>query len=112
MENSVSATELHELLAARERGEADFVLVDVREGYEFQIVSIDCAALVPLGQILSDAAREVLPPQEKVVLYCHHDGRSAYAANTLSANGWEDVSFVRGGIDAWVAEVEPHKARY
>ncbi|MGA1837302.1 molybdopterin-synthase adenylyltransferase MoeB [Herbiconiux sp. 11R-BC] len=110
--DSVTVSELAELLAARERGEADFVLVDVREPHENQLVSIDGAELVPLGSILSDAAREILPPQEKVIVHCHHDGRSRHAAAVLRANGWEDVVFVQGGIDAWVAEVEPDKPRY
>lgn len=109
---SISPTELKELLDARERDEADFVLVDVREPHEYQLVSIDGAQLVPLGQILSDAAREILPPQEKVIVHCHHDGRSQHAVAQLKAAGWEDVVFVRGGIDAWVQDVEPGKPRY
>ncbi|QJU54016.1 ThiF family adenylyltransferase [Herbiconiux sp. KACC 21604] len=109
---SVSPSELKEMLDARERGDADFVLVDVRESYEHELVAIDGAHLVPLAHVLSDAAREVLPPQEKVVLYCHHDTRSAHAAQLLQQNGWDDVVFVRGGIDAWVREIEPDKPRY
>ncbi|TAJ48889.1 MAG: molybdopterin-synthase adenylyltransferase MoeB [Herbiconiux sp.] len=109
---SISVTELQELLAARSRDEADFVLVDVREPHEHALVSIEGAELVPLGRILSDAAREVLPPQEKVIVHCHHDGRSQQAAAMLRANGWDDVVFVRGGIDAWAAEIEPEKPRY
>ncbi len=110
--DSVSPAELQELLAARERGEADFVLVDVREPHEHALVSIDGAELVPLGQILTDAAREILPPQEKVIVHCHHDARSQRAAAALRENGWEDVVFVRGGIDAWVRDIEPGKPRY
>jgi adenylyltransferase/sulfurtransferase len=110
--SSVSPTELKDLLDARERGDADFVLVDVREPHEHALVSIDGAQLVPLGQILSDAAREILPPQEKVIVHCHHDARSQRAAALLRENGWDDVVFVRGGIDAWVTEIEPDKPRY
>ncbi|MFB2584383.1 ThiF family adenylyltransferase [Herbiconiux liukaitaii] len=111
-EQSVSVTELKELLEARSRDEADFVLVDVREIYEHQVAAIEGAELVPLGQILSDAAREILPPQERVIVHCHHDGRSRHAAELLRANGWEDVVFVRGGIDAWSTEVDPSVTRY
>jgi adenylyltransferase/sulfurtransferase len=109
---SISPAELKDLLDARERGDADFVLVDVREPHEYALVSIDGAELVPLGQILTDAAREILPPQEKVIVHCHHDARSQRAAAALRDNGWEDVVFVRGGIDAWVTDVEPTKPRY
>ena len=109
---SVSPAELKQMLDARDRGDADFVLIDVRESYEHELVAIEGAHLVPLAHVLSDAAREVLPPQEKVVLYCHHDTRSAHAAELLQQNGWDDVVFVRGGIDAWVREIEPDKPRY
>jgi molybdopterin/thiamine biosynthesis adenylyltransferase/rhodanese-related sulfurtransferase len=109
---SISVSELADLLAARSRDEADFVLVDVREPYEYEIVAIEGSELVPLGRILSDAAREILPPQEKIVLYCHHEPRSAHAAAQLRAHGWDDVQFVRGGIDAWAAEIETDKPRY
>jgi adenylyltransferase/sulfurtransferase len=109
---SITAPELKSLLEARSRGEADFVLVDVREMYENQLVAIEGAELVPLGQILSDQAREILPPQEKVILHCHHDARSQQAAALLRANGWEDVTFVQGGIDAWSREVDPSAPRY
>ncbi|NQX34315.1 molybdopterin-synthase adenylyltransferase MoeB [Herbiconiux sp. VKM Ac-2851] len=109
---SITAPELKSLLEARTRGEADFVLVDVREMYENQLVAIEGAELVPLGQILSDQAREILPPQEKVILHCHHDARSQQAAALLRANGWEDVTFVQGGIDAWSREVDPSAPRY
>lgn len=109
---SISVQELQELLAARSRDEADFVLVDVRESYEYQVASIEGAELVPLGQILTDAAREILPPQERVIVHCHHDGRSRHAAEVLRSKGWEDVVFVRGGIDAWSTEIDPTVARY
>ncbi|MCS5715338.1 molybdopterin-synthase adenylyltransferase MoeB [Herbiconiux sp. CPCC 205716] len=109
---SVTAPELKSLLEARERGEADFVLVDVREMHENQLVAIEGSELVPLGQILSDQAREILPPQEKVIVHCHHDARSQQAAALLRANGWEDVTFVQGGIDAWSREVDPSAPRY
>jgi adenylyltransferase/sulfurtransferase len=109
----VTAPELSELLAARERGETDFVLVDVREPNEYELVSIDGAQLVPLGEILSGAAREELPaPGETVIVHCHFDGRSRKAAEALKQNGWENVRFVQGGIDAWSTEVDPSKPRY
>ncbi|WP_291038833.1 ThiF family adenylyltransferase [Herbiconiux sp.] len=109
---SISVHELKELLEARSRDEADFVLVDVRETYEYEVASIEGAELVPLGQLLTDAAREILPPQERVIVHCHFDGRSRHAAEVLRSKGWEDVVFVRGGIDAWSTEVDPSVTRY
>ncbi|MCS5496468.1 ThiF family adenylyltransferase [Cnuibacter physcomitrellae] len=110
--DSVSVSELDSLLQARARGEADFVLVDVREPHEHELVSIDGSVLVPLGGILSPEAREAVPADATVIVHCHHDGRSQRAAQALRQSGYDDVRFVRGGIDAWVAEIEPEKPRY
>jgi adenylyltransferase/sulfurtransferase len=110
--DSISVAELKVLLEARGRDEADFVLVDVREPHEHQIAAIEGSELVPLSRILSDAAREIAPPQERVIVHCHHDGRSQHAVAQLRAAGWEDVVFVRGGIDAWAREIEPGMPRY
>ncbi|MDO9397498.1 MAG: molybdopterin-synthase adenylyltransferase MoeB [Herbiconiux sp.] len=111
---SISPSELKDLLDAREAGDpaADFVLVDVREPHEYQFVSIEGSQLVPMGQLFTEAAREILPPQERVIVHCHHDGRSRQAASALLRAGYADVVFVRGGIDAWSTEVDPTAPRY
>ncbi|MBI4944248.1 MAG: molybdopterin-synthase adenylyltransferase MoeB, partial [Actinobacteria bacterium] len=46
---------LRDLLAARERGETDFVLVDVREPYEREIVTIPGAVSVPKADLVAAA---------------------------------------------------------
>jgi molybdopterin/thiamine biosynthesis adenylyltransferase/rhodanese-related sulfurtransferase len=109
---TVSPEELRDLLAARQRGETDFVLVDVREEWEREIVTIEGSILIPMGSLLSDEARELMPQDDRVILYCHHDSRSGSAQDYLSRNGWSDISFVTGGVDAWAAQIEPDKARY
>jgi molybdopterin/thiamine biosynthesis adenylyltransferase/rhodanese-related sulfurtransferase len=111
-ESAVSPEQLRDLLAARERGETDFVLVDVREEWEREVVAIEGSVLIPMGNLLSDEARELMPQDERVILYCHYDSRSGSAQDYLSRNGWSDISFVSGGVDSWVAQIEPDKARY
>jgi len=108
----VSSAELAGLLAARQAGAADFVLVDIREPWEREIVAIDGSALVPMAQLLTDAAREVVRPDDRVILYCHHGTRSEYARGVLRDNGWSNVTHLAGGIDDWVRRVEPALPRY
>lgn len=108
----VSAPQLAELLAARENGASDFVLVDVREPWEREIVSIDGSAAIPMAHLLTDEALEVMPHDAHVVLYCHHGSRSAAARQYLSENGWTNIQDLDGGVDSWVTEVEPTKAHY
>jgi rhodanese-related sulfurtransferase len=109
---SISPTELAARLAAREEGTDDFVLVDVREPWEREIVAINGSALIPLASLLSEAAAEIMPRDETVIVHCHHDGRSRYAREVLLQSGWSNVTFVEGGIDAWATEVDPALPRY
>ncbi|MET0955480.1 MAG: ThiF family adenylyltransferase, partial [Cryobacterium sp.] len=95
----VSSAELASLLAARRTGGADFVLVDIREPWEREIVAIDGSALVPMAQLLTDRARAVMAPDDRVILYCHHGTRSEYARGVLRDNGWSNVTHLAGGID-------------
>ena len=110
--DEVTSAELAALLADRQAGAADFVLVDIREPWERDIVAIDGSALVPMAQLLTDEARTVMEPDDRVILYCHHGTRSEYALGVLRDNGWSNVTHLEGGIDDWVRRVEPEKARY
>jgi molybdopterin/thiamine biosynthesis adenylyltransferase/rhodanese-related sulfurtransferase len=110
--DEIDADELSALLDDREAGRADFVLVDIREPWERDVVAIDGSALVPMAQLLTDRARAVMEPGDRVILYCHHGVRSEYARDVLRDNGWTDVTHLAGGVDDWVRRIEPGKPRY
>src|SRR5690625_2123581 len=107
---ALSARELAERLAARERGEDDFVLLDVREPTERAIVSIPGARCVPRERLIADphAAAEVgVEPGTPVVVHCLSGGRSAQAQQILREADYADVTNLTGGVRAWVTEVDP-----
>ncbi|QWT22835.1 ThiF family adenylyltransferase [Subtercola sp. PAMC28395] len=108
---SITVAQLAERLAARSAGADDFVLVDVREEWEHELVAIDGAVLLPMSTLLSDHARELLMG-ERVLLHCHHDTRSRYAREVMLQSGYTDVTFVEGGIDAWATTIDPELPRY
>ena len=110
--STISVTELKEMLDARERGEKDFVLVDVREPGEYEIVSIPGSVLLPKGEFLSGAALEQLPTDRPVVLHCKSGVRSAEALAVLKGAGLADAVHVGGGVLAWVDQIEPDKPSY
>jgi adenylyltransferase/sulfurtransferase len=87
------------------------VLVDVRERWEADIVSLPEARLIPLNE-LSYRAEEEIDPEEEIVLYCHHGLHSMEAALFLWDLGYEDVRSLTGGIDRWAIEVDPLLPRY
>lgn len=111
-DSTISVVQLKAMLDAREAGEDDFVLIDVREPNEFEIVSIDGAILIPKGQFIDGSALEQLPSDRRVVLHCKVGGRSAEALAVVKGAGYADAIHVGGGILAWVAQIEPDKPSY
>ena len=108
---SRATIDVHQLKAMMDRGD-DFVLVDVREPYEAEIVSIPGAVLVPKGAIMEGSAIGQLPRDKQVVLHCRSGSRSADALAVLHGAGFDDAVHVGGGVLAWVREIEPHKPTY
>ncbi|HEY6061878.1 MAG TPA: molybdopterin-synthase adenylyltransferase MoeB [Gemmatimonadales bacterium] len=98
-----------QLQAERERN-GNLVLLDVREPFEWDIVHLEGARLIPLGQLPS-RLRE-LDGHADIVSYCHHGMRSLQAVEILRAAGFSKVRSLEGGIDAWSREVEPSLPRY
>jgi rhodanese-related sulfurtransferase len=52
------------------------------------------------------------PRQDMLVVYDHTGTRSLDAAAYFQGHGFENVKVLRGGIDAWSAEVDSKLARY
>jgi adenylyltransferase/sulfurtransferase len=103
----VTATELATMLAARERGEREFELVDVREPGEREVVSIPGARAIHLDRFREGTAAEELPRGIPVVLMCKSGVRSGEAAALLAGAGRGDVANLTGGVLAWVRDVDP-----
>ena len=110
--STISVTDLKAMLDERDRGERDFVLVDVREPDEFDIVRIPGSVLIPKGEFLSGAALEQLPQDKPVVLHCKAGTRSAEALAVVKGAGYADAVHVGGGVLAWVDQIEPDKPSY
>jgi glyoxylase-like metal-dependent hydrolase (beta-lactamase superfamily II)/rhodanese-related sulfurtransferase len=91
-----------------DRGEKPFIL-DVREQFEYKIANIG-ANLIPLGEI--PKRLNELNPEEEIVVYCHHGGRSQRAVEFLYEKGFKNVKNLIGGIDAWSIQVDPKVPRY
>ncbi len=101
----MSVRELEALLDSRDPIE----LLDVRTPEERAIAAIPGAILLNEAE----AARiESLPRDTKLVLHCHHGGRSQQAAEQFVSLGFSQVFNVIGGIDAWSQEIDPDVPRY
>ena len=111
-DSTISVVQLKAMLDEREAGTRDFVLIDVREEVEWEIVQIPGATLIPKGQFLDGSALTNLPTDKQIVLYCKVGGRSAEALAVVQGAGFTDAIHVGGGINAWVALIEPDKPSY
>ena len=111
-DSTISVRQLKDMLDERDRGERDFVLIDVREPNEWDIVNIPGAELVPKGQFLTGAALADLPQDKQIVLHCKVGGRSAEVLAIVKSAGFSDAIHVGGGVVAWVDQIEPDKPNY
>jgi adenylyltransferase/sulfurtransferase len=111
-DSTISVGQLKDMLDERDRGERDFVLIDVREPNEWDIVNIPGAELIPKGQFLSGAALSDLPQDRQIVLHCKVGGRSAEVLAIVKSAGFADAIHVGGGVVAWVNQIEPDKPNY
>jgi rhodanese-related sulfurtransferase len=102
----IPAAEAAELLKEKK---ARFI--DVREPWEFATAKIEGSELMPMGDVPSRAHQE-LDPEERVIVLCHHGVRSLNTTVWLRNQGFEQAQSLRGGIDAWSAEIDPLVPRY
>jgi rhodanese-related sulfurtransferase len=102
----IEPRELAERIAAGE----PIYLLDVRTREEFEVVKLPGAHLFTqelMQEILGTGSRTNL-----FVIYDHTGARSMDAAAYFQGHGFENVKSLRGGIDAWSAEVDPKLPRY
>ena len=97
-------------LKAKMDAEQPFSLVDVREPWEIAVARISGSLCIPLHEIPSRLKE--LDPESEIIVMCKVGGRSQQAAQFLAGRGFARVSNLRGGIDAWIREIDPHMVSY
>jgi adenylyltransferase/sulfurtransferase len=105
-EQDVKEIGVEALARKRESGE-DFLLLDVRNLDEWEVGHIEGAKLLPLPELPERLAELSEWKGRPVVVHCKKGGRSAKACEILTEAGFEDVTNVDGGIEAWSAVVDP-----
>jgi sulfur-carrier protein adenylyltransferase/sulfurtransferase len=103
---TITATELKAKIDRKDQ----FVLVDVREPYEYDISRIPGSKLIPLGEL--PARLSELDSADDIVLHCKVGGRSAKALRILQEAGFRKLNNLQGGITAWSDEVDPTTPKY
>ena len=96
--------------AALDAGDA--VLVDCRADDEWELVRVDEAVHLAMGEIESRADEIEADDETAVLVMCHHGVRSLRAALALQQLGFRQARSVVGGIDLWSQKIDPTVARY
>jgi sulfur-carrier protein adenylyltransferase/sulfurtransferase len=104
--STITASELKALM---DDG-SEFLLVDVREPAEWEIVRIPGAVLIPKGDLPAKLAE--LPQNKPVITYCKTGVRSAEALALLKNAGFSDAKHVQGGVTAWATQVDKTQPVY
>lgn len=90
----------------------EFLLLDCREPFEYEIVQLRSATLLPISQLAARSSELEPFRTQHVVIYCHHGMRSLQLARWLRQQGFDRAQSMAGGIDQWAIEIEPGLPRY
>ena len=99
-----------EALKARIDRQDKFVLLDVREPYEWDVAKIPGSKLIPLGELASRMSE--LDSADEIIIHCKVGVRSAKAVRELQKAGFSKLLNVEGGILAWAERVDPSVPKY
>jgi len=87
-------------LKAKMDNKEDFVLIDVREKYEYEEFNIG-AKLIPLGEIMGALEDLEEFKGKEIIIHCRSGKRSAMAQQLMLQAGFSDVKNLVGGVLAW-----------
>jgi rhodanese-related sulfurtransferase len=89
-------------------------LVDVREPWECEVVSLPNFINLPLSEFeqWSPTIQQKLDPNVETLVLCHHGVRSAQMCYWLMQNGFLRVQNIAGGIHAYSVRIDPSLNKY
>lgn len=81
-----------------------FILLDVREPWEFDICAIPNSILIPMGAISQQL--DTLDKDTEIIVICHHGIRSRRVAQYMEQQGFNHMINLSGGVETWAREVD------
>ena len=107
-QNDINSLELISLLESREKGEIDFLLIDVREQYEYDAGHIKGVDLLKPTSTFQTWAEEVFNDnQDKNIIFtCRTGSRSGQVQNVFKSNGHDKAINHYGGIVTYSGDTE------
>jgi len=93
-------------------GGEKFTLLDCREPKEVATAKIAGSTHIPMREIPARLAELGPQKDQRIVVHCHHGGRSLRVTQFLRQQGFVQVQNMAGGIDAWALEIDSSVPRY
>lgn len=88
------------------------LLLDCREPGEIATARIAGTTTIPMREIPARLGELEAYKSGRLVVHCHHGGRSLRVTQFLRQQGFEQAQNMAGGIDAWSLEIDPTVPRY
>ncbi len=105
---NIDVASVKQMLDANE----NFLLLDVREPSEYATASIAGSTLIPMREFAVRVEEIEDRKNSRIVVHCHHGGRSLRVTEWLRSQGFTQVQNMAGGIDAWSQQIDPSVPRY
>ena len=104
----VSSSELKSLLESREKGEVDFILIDVREQGEYDSDHIKGVDMLKPTSVFKTWAEKIFNEykEKKIIFTCRTGARSGQVQNVFKSSGHKNVLNHFGGIVSYGGERE------
>jgi sulfur-carrier protein adenylyltransferase/sulfurtransferase len=82
----------------------DFLLIDVRNKDEYDYCNLG-GVLISMSEITQSYSK--IPKNKKVIVHCHHGGRSKKVISWLQDNyDYNNLFNLTGGIHSWSVEID------
>lgn len=109
-----SPLQLHEYLSQLSDSDAEPLLLDVREPWEFDYCSIEGSVLIPMGELASelDAFEDEYGYEQEIIMICHHGIRSQQMGYYMEQAGFTNIINLDGGVEQWAEDVDDTMKRY
>lgn len=111
-EQRIENLDVDQVAAELEAGSA--IILDIRDIRELlELGSIPGSQHAPRGMLefwvdpATEYYRELFDPSKRYILFCAAGGRSALSADTMRAQGYENIGHLKGGFAAWKAAGKP-----
>src|SRR5207253_8764751 len=89
-----------------------FTLLDCREPSEVATARIAGSVHIPMKEISARLAELESQKSGRIIVHCHHGGRSLRVAQFLRQQGFDKAQNMAGGIEKWLLEIDPNVSRY